>query len=134
MEVHIYLAAGNRCPRKMHRRASYRLETETAKGMVWRDGQIETEATLHQAELIALAGALGRLTKPCCITIHTTSGDLCGCIRQGRPWQWQKAGWVTAKGEAVANRAEWLKVLKILKGRPFRVVLEGISGQKGEKP
>lgn len=133
MEVHIYIAAGSRCPRKMHRKVSYRLEAETIKGLVYRSGQAEAEATLHQAELMALAGALGRLTKPCCLVIHTTSRYLGGSLRQGRPWQWAKAGWVTAKGEAVANRAEWLKVLEILKGRPYKVVLEGEAGQNGAK-
>ena len=134
MEVHIYIAAGSRCPRKMHRRVSYRLEVETAPGLKWRSGQTEAEATLHQAELIALAGALSRLTKPCCLVIHTTSGYLCGSLRQGRPWQWAKAGWITAKGEPVANHAEWRKVLEILKGRPFKVVLEGIPEENGARP
>lgn len=134
MEVHIYIAAGCRCPKKMYRNASYRLEVETAAGTKWRNGESWAEMTLHQAELTALAGALGRLTKPCCLIIHTTSGYLCKNLREGRPWKWAKAGWTTAKGEPVANREEWLEVLKILKGKPFKVVLEGVPGENGGKP
>ena len=133
MEVHIYISAGSRCPKKMYRNASYRLEVETAAGIKWRSGESWAEMTLHQAELMALAGALGRLTKPCCLTIHTISGYLCSSLREGRPWKWAKSGWTTAKGEAVANRAEWLEVLKILKGRPFKVVLEECEGENGKK-
>ena len=134
MEVHIYIAAGCRCPKKMRRKASYRLEVETPAGIKWRSGETSVDATLHQAELAALAGALSRLTKPCCLVIHTTSAYLCSSLRRGLPWKWAKNGWTTAKGEAVANSAEWLEVLEILKGRPFKVVLEGIQGENGAKP
>lgn len=133
MEVHIYISAGSRCPKKMRRRVSYRLMAETSAGQRWRDGEKELEATLHQAELLALTESLGRLTRPCPLIIHTMSRYIAANLIEGRVFQWAKSGWTTAKGEAVANRAEWLEVLKILKGRPFRVVLEGCEGETDKK-
>ena len=125
MEVHVYISAGSRCPKKMRRKVSYSLMAGTVSGPKWRHGEMEMEATLHRAELAALTEALGRITRPCPLTIHTMSRYIAVTLMDGRAVQWAKSGWVTAKGEAVANRAEWLEVLKILKGRPFRVVLEG---------
>lgn len=124
-EVHIYTSISSKSPKILCRRGLYRIEASTSKGMAVLENEIQVTGTANQSELMVLAEALKRLNKKCPVVIHTDSAYVAAGFTQGRVEAWMKNGWKTSKGEPVANRKEWLEVLKILCKVPFKVILNG---------
>lgn len=131
--VHVYTSLSTRAVRDRERTAYYRLEMKTENGKTARiEGTFPVTGTVNQAELHALYGALTHLTRSCRLVIHTGSAYI---ERGFKKWMqgWVRAGWKNAKGKPVANRKEWLEVLKILNGKPFQVVFDDIEEKNGRK-
>lgn len=124
-EVHIYTSISSKSPKVLCRRGLYRIEVNTAKGIKFKEDEIQITGTANQAELLVLGAALNELNKKCLVVIHTDSAYVAAGFNQGRVITWMKNGWKTSKGEPVANRKEWLEVLKILCKVPFKVILNG---------
>ena len=129
--VHIYTSLSTRAVRDSNRMAYYRLEMKTGNGKTAKvEGTFPVTGTVNQADLQALHGALTHLTRSCRLVIHTGSAY----IEKGfTKWMsgWARAGWKNAKGKSVANRKEWLEVLKILNGKPFQVVFDNFEKENG---
>ena len=129
--VHIYTSLSTRAVRDSNRMAYYRLEMKTGNGKTAKvEGTFLVTGTVNQADLQALHGALTHLTRSCRLVIHTGSAY----IEKGfTKWMsgWARAGWKNAKGKPVANRKEWLEVLKILNGKPFQVVFDNFEKENG---
>lgn len=129
--VHIYTSLSTRAVRDSNRMAYYRLEMKTGNGKTAKvEGTFPVTGTVNQADLQALHGALTHLTRSCRLVIHTGSAY----IEKGfTKWMsgWARAGWKNAKGKPVANRKEWLEVLKILNGKPFQVVFDNFEKENG---
>ena len=129
--VHIYTSLSTRAVRDSNRMAYYRLEMKTGNGKTAKvEGTFPVTGTVNQADLQALHGALTHLTRSCRLVIHTGAAY----IEKGfTKWMsgWARAGWKNAKGKPVANRKEWLEVLKILNGKPFQVVFDNFEKENG---
>ena len=129
--VHIYTSLSTRAVRDSNRMAYYRLEMKTGNGKTAKvEGTFPVTGTVNQADLQELHGALTHLTRSCRLVIHTGSAY----IEKGfTKWMsgWARAGWKNAKGKPVANRKEWLEVLKILNGKPFQVVFDNFEKENG---
>ncbi len=63
--------------------------------------------------LIALNSALCILTKPCEVTVYMDCPYVTETIRKGRVYEWISNGWKTIKGEPIANREEWEKIVRL---------------------
>ena len=75
----------------------------------------DIEGTNNEAELIALAKALGRMRKPCILHIYTESDYLAAGFEQGWIEKWTANDWKTSKGEPVRNADEWKKIAEKIK-------------------
>lgn len=121
-QVNIYIYSTNRSPRKKSSAYAYVLEMETSKEPVTLS-KIGTHEpmTANQAELTTLIEALERLNKSCDLVIYTDSKYIAGSLEQGWLKKWQQDNWINAKGDAVANASEWLKVANLLNKHTYRI-------------
>ncbi len=122
--VRIYVSSGSGCPKKKKRNAAYRLEIGSRENQRTLEGSVELDATANRAELLALSAALAHFHRACRIVIHTKSTYIANAFNGKWVNRWAQSGWRNAKGKPVANREEWIGVLKSLKGMAFQVVLE----------
>lgn len=113
--VNVYICTTVKGPRKRAGAYTYILEMETAKGpATLSKTEYMKEATEHQAELQALIAALKRLTKPCALSIYTDSTYLASAIERDWITDWKEKNWVNAKGQPIANMAEWQEMAILL--------------------
>lgn len=122
-EVHIYTSVSGKGPREQERSCFYRLETDTKKGPAGLENTVKLTATKNRAELFILNEALKRVNKKCRIVIHTESEYVSAGFNQGRINRWKENGWMSSRSRPVANREEWQKMLNLLYGKPFEVIL-----------
>lgn len=66
----------------------------------------EDDTTNNRMELTAAVRALGALTQPCRVTVHTDSQYVQRGISEWLP-QWKLRGWRTAGKQAVKNQDLW---------------------------
>ncbi len=67
----------------------------------------------HEIELVAIADALGHLTKPCDIRLHSPHGFFERIIENMWIIQWQQSGWINSKGNEVENRHLYEEILNL---------------------
>lgn len=115
MKVDIYIADTGSGPKRQERWTGYLITCNG--GMVY--GAECVEATENNAVITTMVAALDRFTRPADITIHIESEWIIGRVvrvegRDGTPESnldiWQRAGWKTARGTEVKNRAEWQRL------------------------
>lgn len=118
MEVDIFIATTFNSPARTSGKYSYLLRYFTQskhEAICWDSRCIVSvsECTQNHAELLALRDALGRMKKPCTLSIYTDCAYLESGIEQ---WSdgWIKNGWKNAKGKPVANATEWQEILYLL--------------------
>lgn len=118
--VHIYTYTDIRGPRKRTGRYIYLLEQETEKGpaTLHKIEKVETE-TENRVQLLAVAGALRRIRKPCELVIHTHSEYVAAGFTEGWIKKWAVSGWKNGKGDPVANRPEWEEIAELLNAHEF---------------
>lgn len=112
-KVNIYMYTTIKGPGAREGSYTYILEYITAKGPVTLTKQDSITATENRAQLLILIRALERLKHPCELEIYTDSEY----IRSGAlKWlkDWERRGWVTAKGRPVANKEEWQRASELL--------------------
>lgn len=132
-EVHVYTSVSSKGPKRQNVSGFYCLETQTAKGPARLENTVEVTATANQAELIVLNEALKRICGKCSIIIHTDSKYVAAGFRQGWIEKWKMNGWRNARGEPVANSAEWQKTLNLLGEKPFQVMINEKAGENAQK-
>lgn len=112
-KVNIYLYTTIKGPGAREGSYTYILEYITQKGPVTLTKQDSIAATENRAHLLIMIKALERLKHPCELEIYTDSEY----IRSGAlKWtkDWERRGWVTAKGRPVANKEEWQQASELL--------------------
>ena len=121
-QVNIYTQTSFRRPRKGSGWVGYVLEMQTSAGpaTLSKFEQLE-DTTRHQAELLAVCKALERMTKPSEIKILTDSLYVASGLNS---WveQWQQNNWNNSRGEPVAYREEWERLLELVK--PHKITVE----------
>ncbi|MBD5550455.1 MAG: hypothetical protein HDQ96_04660 [Lachnospiraceae bacterium] len=119
--VHIYTYTDIRGPRKRTGYYIFLLEQETAKGQatLHKIEKVETPETENRIQLLAVIKALRRLRKNCDLVIHTHSEYVAAGINQSWLQKWVETGWITGKGEPVANRPEWEEMAELLNAHEF---------------
>lgn len=121
-QVNIYTQTSIRRPQKGNGWIGYVLETQTEKGIATlTDFKLFENVTRHQAEILSLTTALERMIKPSEITVFTDSLYVVNAIAS---WleQWQQNDWTNARGEPVAYREEWERLLELAK--PHKVTVK----------
>lgn len=112
-KVNIYLYTTIKGPGAREGSYTYILEYITEKGPVTLTKQDSITATENRAHLLILIKALERLKHPCELEIYTDSGYIqSGALKWLKDWE--RRGWVTAKGMTVANREEWQQASELL--------------------
>jgi ribonuclease HI len=86
----------------------------------------ESSTTANAMLIRGAAAALGALTRPCQVTVHSDAKYL---VNGASSWVrgWQARGWQTRDGNPVANQAEWQALLDA--ARPHRVTWRLVSGE-----
>ena len=121
-KVNIYTQTSFRRPRKGNGWIGYVLEMQTSAGPATLSHFVQLEeVTRHQAELLSVIKAMERMTKPSEITIYTDSLYVTGGLN-GWVEQWQQNDWNNSRGEPVAYREEWQRLLELAK--PHKVTVE----------
>ena len=114
-DVNIYIDTSIHGPAKKDGEYIYILECIRGDKPVTRDGRGRIEKTTeNQLALSAILEALGRLTCPCELRIHTTCQHILNAMKNSWARQWQKNDWMTAKGMTVKNAELWAEVLEEL--------------------
>lgn len=112
-EVNIYAATSYRSPRRADGWIGYVLETEGRTGPVTLTGfEKLQQSTRYQAELLSVIKALEHMTTQCRITVYTDSVYVAAGFRD---WAqvWKQSGWLTARGDPIANREEWKRLVEL---------------------
>ena len=120
-QVKIYVQTSFRRPRKGNGWCGYVLEVETEAGPATLSNFVQLEdVTRHQAELLSVCKALERMTKPSEITIYTDSLYVASGLNN---WveQWQQNNWQSSRGNPVAYREEWERLLELAKPHEITV-------------
>lgn len=113
-QVRIYLLMLRKYPRRGRGYYAYRLETIGKNGSVHEkeDFGIEEDITANQLALVAMCRAFEQLKTPCEVEVYTDSMYLRSNYEQNMS-TWSGNGWMSAKGEPVANRELWGKLKEI---------------------
>lgn len=106
MEVHIYIGTDSKAPRVQPRKYGYVLACTLKGKLETKQGFKETKATYNRATLEAITEAVGRVVKPSEIHIHTENAFILTMLEENLD-RWEQNGYVTTKGEPVANRDLW---------------------------
>lgn len=112
-KVNIYLYTTIKGPRAREGSYTYILEYMTEKGPATLTEQGNLAATENRANLLVFIKALERIRRPCELEVYTDSEY----IRSGTvKWlkDWERRGWMTAKGRPVANKEEWQQASELM--------------------
>ena len=82
----------------------------TRNGIIWRSKTTENALTLE-----LLIGALSILTKTCSVRVNTPCGHVLNAVNNRWIPQWEKKGWVNAKGDPVKNAELWQQADRLMK-------------------
>ena len=85
--------------------------------------------TNNRMEILAVIEALGSLTRPCRVDLHTDSRYVCDAVEKGWIKSWQRNGWKTAAKKPVKNQDLWLRLIALLAEHPTR--FHWVAGHSG---
>lgn len=106
MQVNIYIGVGSANTRKAKRLYGYVLECVRGRVPETKCGFGEVEETYNGASLKAINEAMGRMTRPCEIHIHTENIYITNMIETCLE-TWAVNGFRTSKGRPVKSQEEW---------------------------
>lgn len=116
MNVNIYIETSFRGPSARRAAGAWIVEyiissgkPVTRGGILYADSTTENSLALHLIEK-----AFSILTKTCCVTVFTGCGHVLRTMQNHWLAQWQKNGWVSAKGKMVRNAEEWNRCARLL--------------------
>lgn len=114
--INIYIQTNIKGPKAKAGKGLYLLEAQTSKGPATLTKTIDFECeTENGAEIKTLLAAVGRINRPSEIVIHTDTHYTASACELGWTESWAANGWKTKKGEEVAYREEWQRLLWFLK-------------------
>lgn len=114
LKVNIYIETDGGDAKRRYRTYAAIVEFITKRNeTVTREACGTENATLNRIMLLALTVSLRILNKPCKVTVYMDCPYVTENIRQGRVYEWLACGWRTVRGEPVANREEWEKVIRL---------------------
>lgn len=106
MKVHIYIGIDSKAPRTQVRKYGYVLAC-TLKGKLKTKQEFkETKGTYNRVTLEAITEAVARVVKPSEIHIYTENAFILTMLEENLD-KWEQNGYVTTKGEPVANGDLW---------------------------
>jgi ribonuclease HI len=85
--------------------------------------------TNNRMELRAAIAALGLLTEPCEVEVHSDSKYLVHAITRKWLTGWQRRGWLTSDKKPVKNRDLWLLLMAAM--TPHRIQWQWVKGHAG---
>lgn len=80
------------------------------------------DGTWNFAYMLALTDALALLTKPCSVTMFAANKYVCENMCNGRPKEWQAAGWKTVRNEPIASAEEWKGLARVASGHELHFI------------
>lgn len=109
MNVNIYIETSFRGPVTKRAAGAWMVEYINKEGKpVTRGGILYADKTTENDLALHLIGkAFSRLTKTCCAVVFTECGHVLRTMQNHWLWQWQKNGWVNARGKPVRNAEAW---------------------------
>lgn len=97
----------------------------TRGGVIWRKKTTENALTL---ELIKIA--LSTLVKTCTIRVFTQCAHILSTVNNHWLPQWEKNGWINAKGKTVGNVELWQQVYGMMQNHFVEVCPDGHAYQE----
>ncbi len=76
--------------------------------------------TNNRMEIYAALMALGALTRPCRVELHTDSRYLCDAVEKRWLANWRRRNWKKADGKPVLNQDLWERLLPLLETHQVR--------------
>ena len=114
-QINIYIEVTNRGPRIRDGRYLYLLEFIRDGVPLTREGTGNREAvTENQLVLEAMIEAFKRIKKSSRVVVFTRCGHVLSTLRNHWPKQWEKNGWINAKGRPVNNAELWKELLELM--------------------
>lgn len=116
MNVNIYIETSFRGPSTRRAAGAWIVEYISSTGKpVTRGGILYSDKTTeNELALQVIRKAFSILTKTCCATVFTECGHVLRTMQNHWLVQWQKNGWINAKGKYVKNAAIWNQCALIL--------------------
>ena len=87
--------------------------------------------TNNRMELRAAIAALGMLTEPCEVELHSDSKYLVQAISSKWIDGWQRRGWITSDKKPVKNQDLWQELLAVMHGH--RIHWHWVKGHAGHR-
>ena len=116
-EAHIYISTDSSSSKITEKHYEYVLECCLMSGKTARrEGKGKTKGTYHQATLTAMTEALKRFNQSCEIYIHMQDGFVLNMMGHNLD-RWAGNGFLTSRGEPVANQKEWMKLWTVSRGQ-----------------
>ena len=106
MEVHIYIGIDSKAPRAQTRKYGYVLACILKGKLETKQEFRETKGTYNRVTLEAITEAVTRVVKPSEIHIYTENAFILTMLEENLD-RWEQNGYVTTKGEPVANGDLW---------------------------
>jgi len=94
-------------------------------------GYISKNSTNNESELIAVYEGLRRIDPKTKTIVFTDSQYIVNSINNGWINTWVKRGWKTTRGEPIAHKELWTKIIAIVAARD--VSFKWIKGHSGDK-
>lgn len=109
--VNVYIETGHKGPAKRRMAGAWLVEYTLKSGKpVTRGGILYADITTeNEMALRLLIQAFSILTKTCYIRVFTECTHILNTMQNHWIWQWQKHGWINAKGKVVSNVDLWKK-------------------------
>ncbi len=116
MNVNIYIETACKGPAKRRMAGGWLVEyllrsgkPVTRGGILYADIITENEMTLR-----LMKQAFSILTKTCCVRVFTPCTHVLNAMQNHWLWQWQKNGWINAKGKPVCNVDLWQQAAALI--------------------
>lgn len=124
--VNVYIETSASGPAIREAAGEWLVEYITSTGIpVTRGGTLWKERTTENAlALELLKEALGVLAKTCSVRVNTQCRHILNTVNNHWLPQWEKHGWVNAKGKPVGNMELWQQVYALM-GKHFLEVTSG---------
>ena len=110
LKTKVYIEISSAAPAVTEKKYGYILEAMQNGHPVTRAGFGSVTGTYHQATLKAMIEALKRYDRPSEIHLICANAFIINQIRTGCIGKWLKNGFVSSRGEPIANVKEWRRL------------------------
>ena len=115
--VNIYIETTIKGPRTGRAAGTYLVEYITPEGIPRTRGKIflSHKTTENALTLALIIRAFGELSKMCSVRVNTQCGHVYNAVKNDWIRQWEKNGWINAKGDPVKNAELWKMLAAVMK-------------------